>query len=283
MTEHLVDLHLHTTESDGHLTPEQLIDLLAKTHLEYVAITDHDTTSGTSRAKEYAKVFPRLQVIPGIEISSEIPEGEVHMLAYYINYHDEGFQRQLSKFKESRIGRAQKMIEKLGAMGMPLEWKRVRDIAKGESVGRPHVAQAMVEKGYVATIKEAFDKYISRDGPAYVAYQKYAPEEAIALAIHAGGLPVLAHPNFIGPLETLLPKLKEAGLVGMEVFYAGFDTEKEQHYGRLAKKYGLIPCGGSDYHAIGYDGEPKPGDWGPPVSSVEEMATLANSRAARKG
>ena len=274
---HLVDLHLHTNTSDGNLTPEQLIASLGATHLEYVSITDHNTTSGLDRVMEAAKKYPRLKVIPGIEISADYESSEVHVLAYFIDYKNEAFQKELAKIRDGRIGRAQLMLAKLAELGMPLEWERVRDIAKGDSVGRPHIAQALIERGYVATNQEAFDKYLRRHGPAYVETEKFLPVQAVRFARSVGGLPVIAHPSFIKPehLDSMLPELRREGLAGIEVYYAGHDPTKEDIYKRYADKFGLVPCGGSDFHNFGHQGEYRPGDWGPPVSTVERLMAMA--------
>ncbi len=283
MPGHRVDLHLHTTTSDGKLTPEQLVDLLGATQLEYVSITDHDTTSGLDRVYAAAKKYPRLKVIPGIEISADYESSEVHVLAYFIDYKNEAFQKELAKIRDGRIGRAQKMLTKLEEMGMPLDWERVRDIAKGDSVGRPHIAQALIERKYVATNQEAFDKYLKRGGPAYVETEKFLPVQAVRFARSVGGLPVIAHPNYIKPghLDAMLPELKAEGLAGIDVFYSGFDNEKENLYKRYADKYNLVPCGGSDYHGFGHEGEYRPGDWGPPMSTVERLIALAKPENVR--
>ena len=157
---HEVDLHLHTTCSDGRLTPRELIELLASRGLKIVAITDHDTTEGIEPALEAARAFPRLTVIPGIELSTDIPGDEIHLLGYFIDYKDQEFQETLSRFREGREGRAREMVEKLNAMGVHVTWDRVEEIANGASIGRPHIAQAMVEKGYVSQPQDAFVNYI---------------------------------------------------------------------------------------------------------------------------
>ncbi|MFQ5933291.1 MAG: PHP domain-containing protein, partial [Dehalococcoidia bacterium] len=240
-----VDLHSHTTVSDGLLEPEELVELAAKRGVRYLAITDHDTTDGLDRARVKAKDFPSLFLIPGIELSTDVPGGEVHLLGFFIEYHDPDLQSTLSRFRQGRKGRARRMVEKLSEMGMPLDWERVRELSGDGAIGRPHVAQALVEKGYVGSIQEAFAKYIGRDGPAYAERDKLTPAEAVRLVTSVNGLPVLAHPGEVPDIETLLRELKEVGLVGMEVYYDNYSCETVQRLAKVARKFHLIPCGGS--------------------------------------
>ncbi len=157
-----IDLHLHTLASDGRLTSTELIRLVAKQGLKTISITDHDSTEGLAEAYEAAKEFPDLRIIPGIEMSADIPGDEVHVLGYFLDYHDEQFQATLEEFRMGRVGRAQIMVEKLNALGKPVEWERVLNFAGDGSVGRPHIALAMVEAGYFKEPKEAFDEYLGK-------------------------------------------------------------------------------------------------------------------------
>ena len=162
-----VDLHMHTTESDGRLTPTQLVDVAASNGARIIAITDHDSTQGLAEAYRAAEKHPQLTIIPGIELSTDIPGSEVHILGYFLDYQRPAFQDILNDFREAREDRGRRMVDKLAEMGMPVSWDRVRELAGGGdgAVGRPHVAQAMVEEGYVPAIKDAFDLYIGRTGP----------------------------------------------------------------------------------------------------------------------
>lgn len=250
-----VDLHIHSTASDGSLTSQQLVERAAKVGLEIIAITDHDTVAGVEPALAAARSYPRLTVIPGVEINTDVPHGEVHILGYFIDYHHPELVRSLETLRRSREDRAQRMIAKLGELGVHIEWQRVRELAGGESVGRPHVAQAMLEKGYIANLKEAFDKYIGRDGPAYVERHKLSSDEAVALVAKASGLPVLAHPADIEDLPAMVLRLRTQGLVGIEAYYAGYGTGTVSRLVQLAKKHGLIATGGSDYHGPGLAAE----------------------------
>lgn len=269
-----VDLHMHSTYSDGTLKPAELIAKIGKTTLKVIALTDHDTTQGLDEATAAAKAFPHLTIIPGVEISTEIEGGEVHILAYYVNKADAGFQKELERFRASRYERGQKMVEKLAELGMPLSWKRVLEIAGDGAVGRPHVARALIEKGYVASHQEAFDKYLAKGQPAYVEREKLTPEEAIGLAVRNGALPVLAHPVYVKEVEKIIPSLKAAGLVGMEVYYSTYSEADTARFKMLADQHGLVPCGGSDYHGNGYAGEVEPGVVGPPMSTAERLKAM---------
>ena len=279
-----VDLHLHTTASDGRLTPAKLVELVGERRLQIVAITDHDSTEGLAQALEAAKEFPNLTIIPGIELSSDIPGMEVHVLGYFIDYSDERFQKTLREFREGRVERARKMVSNLSDMGLPVDWERVLELADG-AVGRPHIAQAMVEKGYVSMPQEAFVKYIGRNGPAYAERPKLSPKEAARLITGVGGLPVLAHPLEIGTLsdlDTILPDLKAAGLTGMEVYCGSYTPSQVETMSAIAHREGLIACGGSDYHALGTPKEVEPGQVGPPLESADRLFALAGTKVNLK-
>ena len=162
-----IDLHLHTLASDGRLTPTELVQMVAKNGLKTISITDHDSTEGLAEAYEAVKEFPDLRIIPGIEMSADIPGDEVHVLGYFLDYHNEEFQATLSEFRRGRVDRAKVMVEKLQDLGKPVDWERVQDFAGDGTVGRPHIALAMVEAGYFKEPKEAFDEYLGNNGLAY--------------------------------------------------------------------------------------------------------------------
>lgn len=274
-----VDLHMHTTRSDGQLTPTALVELLARNGVKVAAITDHDSTSGLDEALAAAQAYPQLRIIPGVEISTDVEGGEIHILAYHVDRNDAGFQQVLERFRAARYDRGRRMLEKLAELGMPLEWERVLEIAGDASIGRPHVARALIEKGYVASNQEAFDKYLGRNGPAYADREKLTPEQAIAMALENGALPVLAHPIYVNNLEKILPSLVSAGLVGMEVYYGknqGNDFDRLLH---MAIEHKLIPLGGSDYHGVGYEGEVMPGTVGPPMENLRRLEALKRGAA----
>ena len=270
-----IDLHLHTLASDGRLSPTELVQLVAKQGLETISITDHDSTEGLAEAYEAAKEFPYMRIIPGIEMSADIPGDEVHVLGYFLDYHDVEFQEMLTELRRGRVGRAQVMVEKLVALGKPVEWERVLHFAGDGTVGRPHIALAMVEAGYFKEPKEAFEEYLGNDGLAYYDRPKLNPTESVAMIRKVGGVPVLAHPTFMNDMEAGIASLKKEGLVGMEVYYAQYDDDTVRHLARLAREYDLIPCGGSDYHGLGNTGEPLPGTLGPPEETVKLLEDAA--------
>lgn len=270
-----IDLHLHTLASDGRLSPTELIQLVAKQGLETISITDHDSTEGLAEAYEAAKKFPYMRIIPGIEMSADIPGDEVHVLGYFLDYHDVEFQEMLTELRRGRVGRAQVMVEKLIALGKPVEWERVLHFAGDGTVGRPHIALAMVEAGYFKEPKEAFEEYLGNDGLAYYDRPKLNPTESVATIRKVGGVPVLAHPTFMNDMEAGIASLKKEGLLGMEVYYAQYDDDTVRHLARLAREYDLIPCGGSDYHGLGNTGEPLPGTLGPPEETVKLLEDAA--------
>jgi predicted metal-dependent phosphoesterase TrpH len=279
----LVDLHLHTTASDGRLSPTELVHLLASQGLKQVAISDHDTTEGLAEAFAAAEEFPDMRIIPAIELSTDIPGDEVHMLGYFLRHEDEELQKILREFRMGRLERGRMMVEKLATLGINIEWARVQEIAGEGSVGRPHIALAMVEKGYCKEPKDAFPEYLGRNGSAYVERSKMTPPEAVEMLIRFGAVPVLAHPAYLNDMETTIAELAEAGIVGLEVHYAQFSPETVQQLAGLADRYGLIPCGGSDYHGLGNEGEPLPGTLGPPPETVGMLEEAAGKIAAAAG
>ena len=273
-----VDLHLHTTASDGRLTPARLVALAAKQGLRVIAITDHDSTNGLEEAYEEAQEHRQLRLIPGIELGTDMPGDEIHVLGYFLQYKDDGVQEVLQKFRLGRVHRARRMVEKLDQQGIKLEWKRVQQIAGEGSVGRPHIALAMVEKGYISHPKDAFISHLGRNGSAYVDREKLTPREAVLLIRSWGGAAVLAHPAYIEQdLDEILGDLKSAGMAGMEVYYAQYAEDKISELADLAKRHGLLACGGSDYHALGNPVEPLPGDNGPTMDVVAQLEKLARS------
>ena len=273
-----VDLHIHSTASDGRLTPADIVQEAAGRGLTYIALTDHDTVDGIAPAQAAAQAFPQLKIIPGVEISTDIPQGEVHVLGYFIDYTDPELGAALDRFRNSRLRRAQGMVAKLENLGIHIDWQRVQEIAVGSSIGRPHIAQAMLEKGYISSFKQAFTEYLSRDGPAYVEREKMTPVEAVELIAKARGLAVLAHPLTAGDPEALTTELKAAGLVGIEAHYDGYSAEEINRLVGLAQKHNLIATGGSDYHGLEPSNETAIGGADVPMESVEQLIALAKQR-----
>lgn len=241
-----VDLHTHSTASDGEHTPAELVLLAIDRGLDAIALTDHDSCDGIDPMLQAARATT-LQVIPGVELSADVPQTEVHILGYFIDWHNAHFQTMLGKFRDGRYGRAEKMTKKLAALGVPISFERVKAIAGDAAIGRPHVAQALLEAGHVTTIAEAFDKYIGRNGPAYVERFRLTPEDAVTLILQTGGVPVLAHPREV---THWIEPLVKVGLQGLEVYYNAYDDFTRSELARLARQYDLIATGGSDFHGL---------------------------------
>ncbi len=268
------DLHTHSTISDGLLSPAELVHQAAAAGVTYLAITDHDSTDGLAEAREAADQHPGLTLIPGIEISTDVPEGEAHILGYLLDTENEELQATLASFRDDRVGRAMRMVENLGNLGVPVSWERVVEIAGDGAIGRPHIAQALMEAGHVPSIREAFDRYISNDGPAYAGRRKMLPEEAFRLVRQYGGIPALAHPNETPQLESLLAGWVEAGLAGMEVYYGLYPDDLRAHLKSLADEHGLLALGGSDYHGPGRAAECPLGGSNTPLEAGESLLAL---------
>lgn len=269
-----VDLHIHTTASDGRLAPEEVVQLAAERGLQVIAITDHDTVAGIQRAIEASHHFPDLTVIPALEINTDTQSGEVHILGYYIDYNNAGLQKALERLRSAREVRARKIVSNLAELDIDVSWERVLELAGGGSVGRPHIAQAMFEGGYIPSLQEAFIKYIGRHGPAYAERERLSPKEAVELVISAQGLPVLAHPMDIDNLENLIVELKQVGLVGLETYYNGYHNNTIKKLTRLASKYDLITTGGSDCHGLGSSHETPLGGVEVPLDCVKRLETM---------
>jgi len=266
-----VDLHLHSTASDGVLSPAEVVRKAGYLKLKYMALTDHDTVDGIAEALAEAEKFPGLTVIPGVEMSTDVAAGDVHILGYFIDWQDPELRRRLTIMRASREDRGQAIVERLAELGMPLDWERVKEVAGDAVIGRPHIAQAMLEKGYIGYIGEAFDKYISRGGPGYVERIKLAPAEAVALIKSAGGVPVMAHPLTLPDYEKLIEELVPAGLAGIEVFYSSFKDWEIERLKRLAERLSLVATGGTDYHGLDPATEMMIGGQPVPIAAVEGL------------
>jgi len=274
-----LDLHIHSTASDGRLSPEEVVRKSAERGLTIIALADHDTVNGIVPALETARAFPGLKLMPCIEMSTGVSRGEVHVLGYFIDYTSQELGVRLERMRSSRQERAQGTIAKLRSLGIHIEWQRVQEIAGSGSMGRPHIAQAMLDKGYIASIKEAFTKYLSRDRPAYVEWKKMTPVRVVELILRANGLPVLAHPLTIDDLDTVVVELKAIGLVGIEAYYNGYTADEVSRLVSLAQRYNLIATGGSDYHGLDASTETMIGGTDVPIEAAERLIALAEQRA----
>jgi len=251
-----IDLHTHSNRSDGTFEPEELVRRAAERELEVVALTDHDTTDGLEEAVS-AGVELGVEVVPGVELSAELERTSVHVLCYWPDLSNADLQAELTRLRDDRFRRGEQMVEKLQALGFPIRFERVRAIAAGGNIVRPHVAQAMVEAGIVDTEKEAFDLYIADGKPAHVPKHALDPVDATRLILDAGGICVLAHPGMWGDQtsvpEDLIERMAAAGMQGLEVDHTDHDEAARAHYRTVAERLGLVATGGSDCHGDRYD------------------------------
>lgn len=271
-----IDLHVHTNASDGKHAPMELVALAASRGVGLLAIADHDTVSGIAPALEAARQYPNLRIIPAIELSSHAPGNEVHILGYFVRYDSPELLSELKILQDSRGERARAIVAKLQELGLSVSLARVQEIAGAGSIGRPHIAQALMEKGYVNDFREVFDKYLGHGGPAYVERHKLTPAQAIELVRRYGGIPVLAHPTTLD-LEALLPDMIFAGLMGLEVYYKDFSSETRHNLANLAQHHHLIATGGTDYHGI-ESAEVMLGEAGVPPSVAQNLYALAREK-----
>jgi 3',5'-nucleoside bisphosphate phosphatase len=245
------DLHAHSDRSDGTLTPAEEMRLAASRDLAGVALTDHDTFDGLEEAAAAAEDLG-LEFVPGIEFSAEHDGASLHILGYWVDPTDLDVEAELLRLTATRLRRGELIVEKLRELGFDITIDRVREIARGQAIGRPHIAQAMVEAGVVTEEKEAFDRYISDDGPAYVPKHALRPLDALRLIGRAGGVCVLAHPGMWRDSDTvpdeLIEELAAGGMVGLEVNHPDHDGEMRERYAAIAERLELLPLSSSDCH-----------------------------------
>lgn len=248
-----IDLHLHTTHSDGSLRPSDVLTLAKHANVSALAITDHDITTGIPEAMAAGEELG-IDVIPGVEISSFDGKSELHILGYWVQWDEAVFNQRLARLRESRHRRNPLIMERLRQAGLDVTYDEVRSLAGTESVGRPHIAQLLMQKKYVSSAKEAFDRYLADGKPAYVARELPTPTEAISWIREAKGVAVLAHPTWVKEsgegLRTCVSALKEAGLGGVEVHYSTHTKSQTSQYLELARRLDLLVTGGSDFHGI---------------------------------
>jgi predicted metal-dependent phosphoesterase TrpH len=246
MTPGGVDLHSHTTASDGALAPRDLVRLAARHGVRVLAVTDHDSTEGLPEAIDEAARHG-IEIVPGLEINTDVPGAEIHVLGYCVDWQAEWFQAFLREQRAERTARVHRIVEQLTGLGMPLAAEEVFAVCKEGSPGRPHVAQAMVNRGYVKSVREAFDRWLRADGPANVPRRRLTPAEAVAVIRRARGVPVLAHPG-LANRDEMIPGLVAAGLAGIETDYPEHSVGQITGYRRMCQRLRLVATGGSDYH-----------------------------------
>lgn len=248
-----IDLHTHSLRSDGALSPADLVRRAAARGVEIQALSDHDTLAGVAEAVAAGRELG-VRIIPATELNTESEWGDAHVLGYFIDPEDAALEERLRWLRSNRGRRIELMVEKLNALGYAVDLARVLEIAQGGALGRPHLAQALVEKGYVSSYDRAFDTLIAKDSPAYVARVGLTPLEAVTLVWRHGGVPALAHPGTVVGLDDLLPKLVAAGLAGIEAYYAAHSPQMTARCLDRARALDLVPTGGSDFHGRGEHG-----------------------------
>lgn len=276
----LADLHCHSTASDGRMEPGQVVTAAFQSGLRVIALTDHDTVAGVAAAREAAEPLG-LEVVPALELSTTWAGREIHLLGYFVDVSSPELLRHLNRMQRERRRRARLMVSRLAALGYPVEWARVRELAGSGSVGRAHVARALLEKGYVNSVNQAFDQFLAEGRPAYVPHARLAVRDGIRLISAAGGVAVLAHPG-LAQADGLIPALKGQGLTGLEVAHPAHDPSQQARYGRLAHHLGLLPSGGSDAHG-GEGPHQQPGAVRIPLSWVEALRRRAAQRRSEAG
>lgn len=251
----MIDLHMHSIFSDGTMTPECLVQEAREIGLEAIALTDHDGTAGVDAllaACNGGNGREGLLGIPGVEISADTKDGNLHILGYFLDHNDATLSDALQRIREGRQTRNQVILKKLNGLGIALAWEDVTRHAGSDVVGRPHFAAALIENGRVKTRREAFDRFLARGQPAYAERYRFAPEEGIDLITKTGGVAVLAHPSTLTlkkrALRECVAGLRDMGLGGLEVYHPGHSPEQTSEYKNLATELNLVTTGGSDYH-----------------------------------
>ncbi len=245
-----IDLHTHSTASDGLLSPADLVHLASSIGLTTIGLTDHDSTLGIDEAL-VAGARDGINVVPGIELSCSVSAGELHMLGYFIDHHSTDLESTLAEFRDGRRDRVVRIVDRLHDAGVAVDLDRVRELGSGGSVGRAHVARALVESGEVSSMDEAFERYLARGRPGYVERPRLTPSGAVELVHRAGGVAVLAHPFTVDDLDAAVRELVDNGLDGIEVYYALYNSDQRARLARIAHDFGLVPTGGSDFHGSG--------------------------------
>ena len=247
----IIDLHAHTTASDGTLSPAELVGKAREIGLKAVAVTDHDTVEGLPEAIEEGRRLD-FEVVPGVEISAEYSPGSMHILGYFLDPARTDLARNLEALQEARLKRNPTIAANLRRLGYDITMEEVEAAAGGGQVGRPHFARVLVDKGLVAGVEEAFNKLLTKGAPAYADKFRYSPEKAVSLILEAGGVPVLAHPNYLrldrDGVTEVVARLTELGLSGLEVYYTTHTPQDTEFFLGLAKRFNLAPTGGSDFH-----------------------------------
>ncbi len=284
-----VDLHLHTTASDGALSPAEMVRYAKRKGLQAIAITDHDTIDGCEEGVSEGERVG-FEVIPGIEISAEYSPGSMHILGFFLDIHHPLLNERLKYLQKARVERNPKMVAKLNQLGIRITYEEVLKASGGGQVGRPHFANVLLEKKIVRSFQEAFDRFLKKGAPAYVDKFRFTSKEALHFIREARGVAVLAHPNTLGvnrssDLEKIIVQLVDEGLQGIEVYYPEHSSTEMAQYKTLADRYKLVSTGGTDYHGIEkneLDIGVGRGEMKLPYTIVEDMKALRNPPSSGK-
>lgn len=263
------DLHIHTTYSDGVLSPYEVVNKAKEAGLRIISITDHDNVNALDEAIEIGKELG-VEVIPGVELSASLEDKDIHILGYFFDHKNKNFLEYLSYFQRERLKRAERIVEKLNSINVPIKLETVLEKAGSGSVGRAHIAHALVEEGLTGSYSEAFSKYIGFGRPAYEKKSQFSPEDAIALIASARGLSFLAHPGKY-TADEVLQQLIKSGLDGIEIVHPSHTPEKISHYRKIINQYFLLESGGSDFHGGKKNDHEALGQFTIPESLVQAM------------
>jgi predicted metal-dependent phosphoesterase TrpH len=272
-----VDLHLHTKYSDGYYPPSEIVQKAKQAGLDIISITDHDNLRAVEEVTRLGKEVG-IEVIPGVEISTDIEDKEVHLLGYFIDIHNEEFQKYLTFFRQERYNRAQRIVKKLNNLGVSISFDHVVSIANDSAIGRPHIATALLEAGYVSNFYEAFEKYIGNNCPAFERKIHVSPQSALKLINDAQGLSFIAHPGFIN--ERILLSLINFGLDGIEVIHPSHNPSQIKFYRGIVNEYCLLASGGSDFHGGKREDDNNLGKYCIPYSDFEAMKKMLTNNSA---
>lgn len=246
-----IDLHTHTTASDGQDTPAELVNFAVQQGISVLGVTDHDTIDALAEVQTHADAAG-IALIPGVELSTTVDRAEVHVLGYFVDINDDGFTGALAQLAASRVNRIERMIEKLQNLGYDIDGDAILAQAAFGTIGRPHVARALMQIGAATDVSDAFDRFLKAGRPGYIPRDPVLPEDAVKLLSDHGAIPVLAHPYSTNDIEGILKRLVPAGLQGFETYYAEYSADQHAELRAIADRWELIPTGGSDYHGVGF-------------------------------
>ncbi|HOI29705.1 MAG TPA: PHP domain-containing protein [Melioribacteraceae bacterium] len=272
-----IDLHMHTTYSDGIYSPAELVQKAKAAGLDTISITDHDSLNGIKEAVAVGKEIG-VEVIPGVEISTDLDEKEVHLLGYFIDIENEELQKYLSFFRDERFHRAKRIVQKLRNLGLSITIDDVTDLARNSAIGRPHIAYALVNLGLIKNYYEAFERFIGDYGPAFERKIHVSPQSATKLISDSGGLSFVAHPGYMK--ESILTDLIKAGIDGIEVIHPSHSESQIHFYRGIVNQYCLLEAGGSDFHGGKKDDESNLGKYIISPNHLEAMRTMLHKNSA---